>query len=156
MTRRPAPEGDPHFDLQSALESSEEYFERVQALMDSAGTLSGHDLLQAATGMSSGYCSFWERPFPQGLEVGQPLFSAVLERPMRNLLGVLQSLGEAESESYPGKPVFNLDAEEELEYFHAWLEDLPSYQRSGILSSQGAGLGTLATFLLLGWWIGQD
>jgi len=34
LTRRPNPEGEPHFDLQSALDSCEEYFESVRELTD--------------------------------------------------------------------------------------------------------------------------
>ena len=137
LTRRPNPEGEPHFDLQTALDSCDEYFESIRELTEVTGKLSAHDLLEAANGMSSGYRCFWERPFPQGLEMGQPLFSAVLERPMRDLLRTLQSLTEAESEDYLGEPLITLDAEEELNCFNTWL-------------------GALAASFLLGWWFGRD
>lgn len=64
LTRRPNPEGEPHFDLQTALDSCDEYFESVRELTEATGKLSAHDLLEAANGMSSGYRCFWERPFP--------------------------------------------------------------------------------------------
>lgn len=33
LTRRPNPEGEPHFDLQSALDSCEEYFESIREVV---------------------------------------------------------------------------------------------------------------------------
>lgn len=156
LTRRPNPEGEPHFDLQSAIDSCEEYFESIRELTDAAGKLSAYDLLQAATGMSSGYRCFWERPFPPGMEIGQPLFSAVLERPMRDLLRTLQSLTEVESQDYLGEPLITLDAEEELNCLNSWLDGLAAHQRIGLRPSQGCGLGSLAASFLLGWWFGRD
>ena len=156
LTRRPNPEGEPHFDLQSAIDSCEEYFESIRELTDAAGKLSAYDLLQAATGMSSGYRCFWERPFPPGMEIGQPLFSAVLERPMRDLLRTLQSLTEVESQDYLEEPLITLDAEEELNCFNSWLDGLSAHQRIGLRPSQGCGLGSLAASFLLGWWFGRD
>jgi len=156
LTRRPNPEGEPHFDLQTALDSCDEYFESVRELTETTGRLSTHDLLQAASGMSSGYRCFWERPFPRGLEMGQPLFSAVLERPMRDLLRTLQSLIEAESGDSLGEPLITLDAEEELNCFNSWLDGLAAPQRIGLRPSQGCGLGSLAASFLLGWWFGRD
>jgi len=156
LTRRPNPEGEPHFDLQTALDSCDEYFESVRELTETTGRLSTHDLLQAASGMSSGYRCFWERPFPRGLEMGQPLFSAVLERPMRDLLRTLQSLIEAESGDSLGEPLITLDAEEELNCFNSWLDGLAAHQRIGLRPSQGCGLGSLAASFLLGWWFGRD
>lgn len=156
LTRRPNPEGEPHFELQPALDSCDKYFESVRELTEATGKLSAHDLLEAANGMSSGYRCFWERPFPQGLEMGQPLFSAVLERPMRDLLRTLQSLTEAESEDYLGEPLITLDAEEELNCFNTWLDGLAPHQRIGLRPSQGCGLGALAASFLLGWWFGRD
>jgi hypothetical protein len=88
--------------------------------------------------------------------MGQPLFSAVLERPMRDLLRTLQSLTEAESEDYLEEPLITLDAEEELNCFNTWLDGLASHQRIGLRPSQGCGLGALTASFLLGWWFGRD
>jgi len=156
LITRPNPEGEPHFDLQTALDSCDEYFVSVRVLTEATGKLSVHDLLEAANGMSSGYRCFWERPFPQGLEMGQPLFSVVLERPMRDLLRTLRSLTEAESEGYLGEPLITLDAEEELNCFNSWLDGLAAHKRIGLRPSQGYGLGSLAASFLLGWWFGRD
>lgn len=156
LTRRPNPEDEPHFDLQTALDSCEEYFESVRELTETTGNLSAQELLEAANGMSSGYHSFWERPFPPGLEIGQPLFSAVLERPMRDLLRTLRSLAEAEREDTLGELLITLDAEEELNCFNSWLDGLEAHQRIGLRPSQGCGLGSLAASFLLGWWFGRD
>ncbi len=157
LTRRPNPEGEPHFDLQSALDSCDEYFESVRELTEATGKLSVHNLLETANGMSSGYRCFWERPFPQGLEMGQPLFSAVLERPMRDLLRTLQSLVGSESEDSLGATLVTLDAEEELTCFSTWLDGLAPHQRIGLHPSPGCcGLGALAASFLLGWWFGRD
>lgn len=156
LTKRPNPEGEPHFDLETALESCDEYSHSIRDLTETAGELSAHDLLRAANGMSSGYRCLWERPFPPGLETGQPLFSAVLERPMRDLLRTLQSLTAAESEDYLGEPLITLDAKEELNCFNTWLDGLKSHRRLGLRPSQGCRFGALATSFLLGWWFGQD
>ncbi|NLT68327.1 MAG: hypothetical protein GXX84_17130 [Acidobacteria bacterium] len=80
LTRRPNPEGEPHFELQTALDSFDEYFESVRKLTEAIGKLSAHDLLR-----------------------------------------MLQSLTEAESEDYLGEPLITLDAEEELNCFNTWL-----------------------------------
>lgn len=45
LTRRPNPEGEPHFDLQTTLDSCDEYFESVRELTEATDKLSAHDLL---------------------------------------------------------------------------------------------------------------
>ena len=39
LITRPNPEGEPHFDLQTALDSCDEYFESVRELTEAAGKL---------------------------------------------------------------------------------------------------------------------
>lgn len=58
MTRRPNPEGEPHFDLQIVLDSCDEYFESARELTEATGKLQVHDLLEAAYGMSWGTVAF--------------------------------------------------------------------------------------------------
>ncbi len=162
LTRRPNPRGEPWFDLQTARASCDEFFESLWQLEEACGTLSTDDLLQAAKGMSSGYHRFWRRPFPPGLEMGQPLFSSVLERPMRDLLRSLQSLMKDGSSDSLDNPLLTLDAEEEMNCFVCWLDGLPAHQRIAVQvpqntqPSQKTGLVALAASFFLGWWLGQD
>lgn len=86
--------------------------------------------------------------------MGQPLFSAVLERPMRDLLRTLKSLAADDGNMSLIKHQLNLDAEDEMRCFKSWLDSLPSYQKSGLETTQNFGLGSLAASFLLGWWFG--
>lgn len=157
LIQRPTPEGTPHFDLQSALESAENYFHSVRELGEAGGNLSADDLLKTAEGMVAGYHCLWERPFPLGLEKGQILAAAVLERPMRDLLRGLERLvDQAEHDDLPAEPLLTLDADEEAERFNNWLDTLPYHQRLGIRPPHRCGLTSLAAAFLLGWWIGGD
>lgn len=87
LTRRPNPEGEPHFDLQTALDSCDEYFESVRELTEATGKLSAHDLLEAANGMSSGYRCFWERHSPKAWKWVSPCFRPFLNGPCATCCG---------------------------------------------------------------------
>ncbi|MCF6178984.1 MAG: hypothetical protein L3J63_06305 [Geopsychrobacter sp.] len=124
-------------------------------LQKSTEQLTAQDLLLATDGMVAGYHALWQQPFPYGLEAGQQLFSAVLERPMRDLLNGLEAL---KSGSTPEMPLLVLDAEAELECFNHWVDELPGYERQGLRpeTTHSCGLGSLAASFLLGWWFGRD
>ncbi len=102
--------------------------------------------------MASGYCCC----LVYGLEMGQPLFAAVLEPPMRDLLAMLQFLTSATNRDSLDDPFIILDAEEELHCFNAWFDSLPDYQRTGVVPSLEVGAGALAVSFLLGWWLGWN
>jgi len=110
------------------------------------------------------YRSLWQRPFPPGVEKGQILCSAVIERIMRTMLEhfeqavfVVEKPKEAVARfgSVEVHLQLVLEADKKIEAFNQWLanetcelalEKTPRYD----------GLGTLAAGLLLGWWIGRD
>lgn len=104
--------------------------------------------------------TFWERPFPVGLEQGQYLASAILERPLRQLLQVLEKVvmtidDPAGAVAQYGTASFNLNvvfqAEEEAERFEEWCRNMK--QNSDNRSQGGGfGLGSLLAAFFLGRW----
>lgn len=156
LTMRPNPEGAAHSDLNRAVKSCSEYFDGMSALTEEGGEFKGRDLIQATGKISSGYHNLWRRPFPPGMEIGQALFSAVLERPMRDLLRELQSCADPEIQASPEKSPLELDAKVELNIFTFWLDGLAERDRVGLRSAWNIGYAPLAASFLLGWWIGND
>ncbi len=157
LLQRPMPEGTPHRDLKAALKSAESFFKSTSKITKTRRNLSARDLQKTAQGMVEGYHCLWQRPFPYGLEAGQTLASAVLERPIRDMLRSLQRIVEqSERDNLPAEPLIHLDAEEEMAHFNNWHARLPQYQRMKVAPQRKYDTVSLATAFLLGWWIGMD
>lgn len=152
LALRPAPEGRPFHDLETALAGAGDYFEELRRISRFRGRLSGNDLLDLAKEMVRAYHRLWSSPFPTGLATGQILFSAILERPMRDLLHGLTALRDDKSTDH--EPLLQLDAEVEVRCFAQWYEALPDYRRS-VPRLPSFGYGSLAASFLLGWWFGS-
>jgi hypothetical protein len=101
------------------------------------------------------YHDLWRRSFPPGLEQGQVLFGAVMERPLRILLRYLEDVGKSDpaGDELPGEVI--LEADEEIERLDSWLNGLP-VGRLCRAPTRPFGFGTVAVSFLLGWWIGGD
>lgn len=154
LALRPEPAGRPFYDLETAMAAANDYFQKLRDVDNCRGRLSGSDLLDLATGMIEGYHRLWESPFPKGLEAGQILFSAILERPMRDLLRGLTALRAGEFTGH--EPPLLLDAQDEVLYFTDWADSLPSRQGRAVTRKQNFGYGSLAASFLLGWWFGSE
>jgi hypothetical protein len=154
---RPTPEGPPHPDLAAAISpASDTYFGGLQSLAPGTPELPLDLLNQAVEKMVEGCHLLWERPFPPGLEMGQILYAAILERPMRDLLRVLEEEGGSLVASDRQQRTLAIEAGEELARFNAWFDGLPARQRLGLSPARGCGLGALAVSFLLGWWVGGE
>ena len=154
LVRRPIPDGVPCYDLRTALDCCDEYFCGIRAISEADANFSSDDLLDAVESMAAGYHSLWACRFPLGLEVGQPLFSAVLERPMRDLVRVLEPCQAEDGDDFPFEMV-TLDAEDELKCFNSWHDSLQSYQQLQKQPGSGCDFSDLAISFLLGWWLGR-
>lgn len=125
LLNRPIPSGLPHFDLDSAICSASDYSDAIKELSKPGTVLDAWYFQYFAKKLSNGYKTFWMRPFPYGLERGQFLFSAILERVIRDLsLNLKKILKEREFKN--DKPFISLNAEEEVRSFTLWLEELES------------------------------
>ena len=133
LIQRPTPEGLPHPDLSAAISpASDTYFGGLQSLESDSPDLSFDHLKQAVEKMVAGYHLLWERPFPHGLEMGQILYAAILERPMRELLKVLEEERASLVADGRRQRTLVIEAEEELARFNVWFDELPARQRLGL------------------------
>ncbi|MDO4683546.1 MAG: hypothetical protein Q4B17_12290 [Lautropia sp.] len=161
LNRPELDEYDPYDDVDEAIDSASPFFDAFQNLI--ALPVTGLDtqvLMDTVMGIRDGYQTFWQRPFPDGLEAGQPLFSAVMERPMREMLRFLTQLSRSANNGDAGDSTLQLflDAEEEMACFQAWREEQEEKQTRHYSSSvsKGTGLGSLALAFGLGWLLGND
>ena len=144
-------EHDPYDDVDEALENASPFFEGFQDLiaMQDEG-LDEQVMMKTAMAMTEGYQAYWERPFPPGLEAGQPLFSAVMEKPMRDLIRFLKAIASGSEKTVANdlfSPQLVLDPEEEMIRFQDWREE----QEEKRSASGGFGLGSLVLAFGLGW-----
>lgn len=151
---RPVPAGDPFDDLDGPRELLDRFCEAVRLIADASDS-SGEQFVEALRKAVEVYHDLWSRPFPQGLERGQPLFGAVMEKPLRILLRHLERAFERESatDELPDEVV--LEADEEIERVTEWLDELPV---AGLrrMPARPFGFGSLAVSFLLGWWMGGE
>ncbi|WP_386689911.1 hypothetical protein [Lonepinella sp. MS14437] len=150
LLNRPEPIGIPHYDIDSAIASAREYSDAIDELSDPDIQLDAWDLQHLAQSMANGYKEFWESPFPIGLETGQILFSAILEKPMRelsrNLKKILRNL-----EIDDNNPLINIDAEKEVDAFNEWLETTQTTNKS----NKSSCCGWILAAGLFGYWLGN-
>lgn len=155
LLMRPNPTGVAYEHLQAGLNEGGVYFDGLLALTQVLGRGSTQDLQRSVEKMAEDYHRFWARPFAPGLAVAQPLFSAVLERPMRDLLHALVPMMAYENTDHLPDGCIVLDAQDELGCFTGWLDTIPAYQRAGIPSVRPYNLGRyMVASFLLGWWFG--
>lgn len=180
FVKRPAPAGLPYTDIEQALSDNWERLSNCPGAMTASVNNMGKVVSQAdATDYAisqvvgkvgkevdeliSAYHDMWCRPFPDGLEKGQILISAVFERMLRTLLDSFEQIVMVVQEPREavvryGTSTINLatvfQADEEIAEFNSWLNSIRSEQVR--LSVPSAGLGTLAASFFLGWWIGRD
>ncbi|MGE4579235.1 MAG: hypothetical protein AB7F21_06815 [Desulfuromonadales bacterium] len=164
LALRPTPAGLPYDNLEAAMTATDDYFEKLQEIGEGRSGFEGDDLLDLATGMVAAYHRLWESPFPSGLEAGQALFSAILERPLRDLLRGLMAVREGETAGH--EPLLLLDSKEEVAYFIDWVRSQPAYpagigrlqprRSTPVTGKQNFGYGSLAASFLLGWWFGNE
>lgn len=150
LLNRPEPIGEPHFDIDSAIFSAYDYSYALEELSNEDKELDSWDFEHLIQNMANGYKEFWERPFPEGQEVGQILFSAILEKPMRDLLRNLRKILREEGFDN-SKPLICLDADKEVEAFNLWLESLDNDRNERNSSNCGLVLGAV----LFGYWLGS-
>jgi hypothetical protein len=96
--------------------------------------------------------SVWERPFPYGLEDGQRVFSAVVERPLKDVLAAVEWLlarFEDEDDEAAAYEV-SFDLTQEAEAVSAWMRRQGWGEGSG-----GCSWTSLAAAFLLGRWLGR-
>lgn len=165
LKHRPTPQGLPHFDLESAISSASAYSYALQALTGKEH-LRSQDLIELALGLKQGYHDLWERPFPIGFEEGQRLFSAMLERPMTQMIQEFKKMTSITSEAeHNYTPKITFEAEYETKMFLLWLDkmkykylsdnlydDVEIYQERSQYNASPFGLGVAA--FLFGFWLG--
>lgn len=151
---RPVPAGNPFDDLDGPRELLDHFCEAVRLVVIVSGN-SGGQFIEALQRAVEIYHNLWRRPFPEGLERGQALFGAVMEKPLRILLRHLEGVPERETaaDDLPDEVV--LEADEEIERVVEWLDGLPVTGIHRTLA-RPFGFGSLAVSFLLGWWVGGE
>jgi len=171
------PSGNPWVDFQ---EASDMFGSAMESLSATIAALNGlNEIVFAATNPSdesvrqtvarvkypldnvlNAFRTFWGRPFPVGLEQGQYLASAIMERPLRQLLQVLEQVvmsidDPAGAVARYGTASFDLEvvfqAEEEAQRFEEWCQNIKQNTDN---KPKGGGFGLvalLASFLLGRW-----
>lgn len=148
---KPEPSGVAHYDLDSAIYSAHAYGEAIEELADPDVIMDAWDFRRLVEQLIEGYHALWERPFPNGLEEGQYLFSAMMEKPLKVLLKNLKSI--LKNQDYDdSKPLIYVDAEREADAFNHWLEQKrrnPNFLHKSMDWSLVIAAG------LFGYWLGH-
>lgn len=147
------PSGIAHYDVDSAISSAHQYSHAIDELSNPSVELDAWDFQHIVEKMAQGYKDFWEQPFPAGLEEGQFLFSAILEKPMRDLLKNLKAILK-ERDFANNRPLISLDAEKEVDAFNNWLRGISNRETK---SNYGSSLDFewILAAGLFGYWLGN-
>ena len=156
LLNRPIPSGYPHLDIDSAICSASDYSDAINELSKPGVVLDAWHFQYFAKKLSNGYKTFWMRPFPYGLERGQFLFSAILEKVIRDLSQNLKKILK-EKEFKNDRPFISLNAEVEVRNFTLWLEGLENDELSFSSSNKkksSSNCKLLLAAALFGFWLG--
>jgi len=136
----------------------------IKQIKDSMGQVAA--VVEQLIGM---FHKLWKRPFPSQFANGQSLASAMLERPLRDLLGLFEAVVEAAEDpdaavvKYGNKRIeFNLtlSIDEEAAAFIEWKQDVEMRARSmhqyQLRKEKDGSFAELLLAFLLGVWIGHD
>lgn len=153
LLNRAEPSGIAYYDVDSAIASASEYSSAIEDLSDPSVELDAWDFQHIVEKMAQGYKDFWEQPFPAGLEEGQFLFSAILEKPMKELLRNLKYILK-EKDFDNNRPLISIDAEKEVNAFNKWLESI-SKRSSKTKYNSGLDFEWVLAAGLFGYWLGS-
>lgn len=151
LLNKPEPEGFSHYDLDSAIYSAHAFDEAIEELSKTEIAMDSWDFQRLVEQMVEGYHALWAQPFPEGLEEGQYLFSAMLEKVLKELLKNLKSI--VRDRYYDDtKPLVYLDAEKEVEVFNHWLENRKEHSS---VANKSTNWSLVLAAGLFGYWLGS-
>ncbi|MBN2333825.1 MAG: hypothetical protein JXO49_11695 [Deltaproteobacteria bacterium] len=161
---RPAAVGEPYEHLETATRNIAKFIGVTQDMAVLSGSI-GESFLDNIDLLAGFYHDFWQRPFPAGLERAQLLFSAIMERMLKNLLIAFESIDYDSN-----RPItIDLKADNEFARLEEWIAGL-SAASAAVADScknmllavqqeptqQSCSLVSLMVAFLFGWWFGKD